>query len=113
MAREKRKIKKGDIEFVFEEEPGCQGQFVSFCERIGLPSPIFKPKELAPLQAADHIAWECHKLCSEHERHGSVDRMRKSLVALMKVPNHWDIFLPKDLNQACRELHVPLRNQKV
>jgi hypothetical protein len=54
------------IEFVFDQGPDGWDQVIKWCQRDGLPIPVARDKKTTPpLQAADHIAWECHRF---HDR---------------------------------------------
>lgn len=99
------------IEIVFETGSRHKGELMDILTLHGLSDPIFRKKqEHSALQAADLVAWEHLKVCTEIEGKRRISRIRKSLDALRAVPNDWALYRSSGLEMLCKNLPVPLRS---
>lgn len=74
--------------------------------------PIFIPKRIAPLQAADIAAWDLGNVATKITQGAGYDIWRKSHNRLRKMLQNPDcgIHTRKDLNNLCIDLKIPLRS---
>jgi hypothetical protein len=94
-----------EFRYVFEQGAKGRGLLVEVMERDGFPRPDFEGKEISPLQAADFVAWEHTKALDDAQ-----ERFRKSLLALNKIPNNWDIYTRERLEYLCQEARFERRS---
>ena len=99
---------ESEIEYIFEQGTAGKGELMQVMERDGFPSPIFRGKECAQLQATDLLAWEQLKAL-RLARAGKLYTFRRSFAELQKIPNNWGIY-PKDkLEEICTKGEFGLR----
>jgi hypothetical protein len=110
-------------EFVFEEGDKNKGDFMWMMDRIvrrnrtglAVAIPVFKPKALAPLQAADLAGWTMRRaakvwLTKEQER-ALPKPIRERLVELAKVPHRAGYLNQEHITKFCRDHGVPQRGE--
>src|SRR5438552_1165313 len=113
-------------EFVFEEGDKNKGAFMWMMDRIvrhdrtglAVDMPVFKPKALAPLQAADLAGWTMRRaakmwqLTKEQER-SLPEPVREGLVELAKVPHLAGYLKREHITKFCRDHDVLRRASRL
>jgi hypothetical protein len=110
-------------EFVFEDGDKNKGDFIWMMERIvrrdrtalGVATPVFKPKGLAPLEAADLTGWTMRRatkvwLTKEPER-SLPNRIREVLLTLSTVPHLAGYLNREHIAKFCQDHNVPKRGE--
>lgn len=110
-------------EFVFENGDKHKGDFIWMMDNVisankrGLSgmSPIFKPKGLAPLQAADMTGW-IQRTAIRARQTQSVARipesLRRSIRQVAHIPNKWGYMDKEVLVKFCQDYAIPKRGEK-
>lgn len=93
---------ESQIRYVFEQGAKGKGELITVMQRDGFPPPIFESKGLAPLQAADFVAWE-HLKATKQAQVGDVRGFRRSLIELSRIPHDWGIYEKKQLVKLCKK----------
>jgi len=103
-------------EYVYEQGDTGAGDFLHFMNwlREVAPEltpnvyPVFKPKKLSPLQAADFVTWEQRFFACEHLR-GRIPEVRESFAILMKLEKDWGVIDRPKLIEWCDWMEIPKR----
>jgi hypothetical protein len=104
------------LEFVFEDGDTGRGDFLRFMDwtreatrnKIDPAYPVFKPKSLEPIQAADFVCWE-QRYVATKKALGNYTALRDSLAVLLKVDHSWGLIHRTKLIEYCDWLAVPKR----
>jgi hypothetical protein len=112
------------LAFVFDKGTPKSGTLAKLMEREGLGNPIFLSpldtfhegklvqKGLTPLQAADFLAYELRKIHKDDpEELWPIEKYRKSVRALVRVPSFWGKCTKADLESLC-ENHPKIKPRK-
>jgi hypothetical protein len=111
--RERRKIVE-PVDIVFEAGSKHFKDFKRIQARDLQPIPREEDKKkYGALQAADLVAWENTKALTDLEkgRIRGLDEIRRSLAALIRIPNHWGVYERDDLLKMCELIGLRLRAQ--
>jgi hypothetical protein len=107
-----RGINLSEIEFVFEDGMKGKGELQDSMKRDGFLMPTFRPKsrQWPPLQAADLLAWEFHKVMKQAFAN-DLKHFRKSFESLMKLSGENGVFQNADelISKCIIPLGVPQR----
>ena len=97
------------IEFIFEDGDEGKGRLDELARRRLKVEPDFKSKQLAPLQAADLVAWEHAKFIKTAHVSRDDEKIRKSLLVLDSKPRDWGVFDSECLSKTCIGWNIPRR----
>jgi hypothetical protein len=110
-------------EFVFEEGDKHKCDFMWMMDRVvrqnqpqlAIAIPVFKPKTLGPLQAADLAGWTMRRAArvwlTRDEERALPESIRQRLVELAKVPHRAGYLNREHITNFCRDHGVPRRGE--
>jgi hypothetical protein len=105
--------KEDDVLYIFERGTLGNRELIDVMLRNGFPEPCFQPKEIAPLQAADHVAWENHRVYTQSQT-DSTEPIRESFAKLendLTGRCTWEYHAIDSLEWLCRRFNVVARSQ--
>lgn len=97
---------------VFEDGDTHKGELIDLAKQY-MPDarlcPVFRPKTLTPLQAADIVAWDLRNIVNKVLEIADVDIWGKSYKRLHDIPNDYPVRGAKELIGLCADLKIPRR----
>jgi hypothetical protein len=113
-----RREKEWGAAFIFEDGDKHKGDLIWIMDqfvrqnrkRHAGAAPIFRPKSLSPLQAADFVLWEQRRLFAERlAMPDSPPEVRRTMRELMGIKKTWGVFTEADLVKFCVDFEIPKR----